>query len=89
MQNMPLPVLPSVIVRLCLSGVKIPKKGAPLVNIPLPIQPAAGIKISGTPALSNYEAQIIRHELDQPNVRQNVPDISDIRQISKCFAKLS
>ena len=64
------------------------KMGAPLVNNPPQIQPAAPLTILGTPAPANYEAQIIRHVLDQPNVRQNAPDLCDVRQISECFSKL-
>jgi len=58
------------------------KMGAPLVNNAPQIQPAAPLTILGTPAPANYEAQIIRHALDQPNVRQNAPDLCDVRQIS-------
>jgi len=64
------------------------KMGAPLVNNPPQIQRAAGLIILGTPAPANYEAQIIRHALDQPNVRQNAPDLCVVRQISPCFSKL-
>jgi len=64
------------------------KMDAPLVNNPLEIQPAAPITILGTPAPANYEAQIIRHALDKPNVRQNAPDLCEVRQISECFSKL-
>jgi len=64
------------------------KIGAPLVNNPPQIQPAALLTILGTPAPANYEAQIIGHALDQPNVRPNAPDLWDVRQISKCFSKL-
>jgi len=64
------------------------KMGAPLVNNPPQIQPAAPLTILGTAAPANYEAQIIRHALIQPNVRQNAPDPSDVRQISDCFSKL-
>jgi len=64
------------------------KMGAPLVNNPPQIQPAAPLTILGTPAPANYEAQIIGHALDQPNVRQNAPDLYDVRQISECFSKL-
>ena len=46
------------------------KMGATLVNNPPQIQPAALLTILGTPVLANYEAQIIRHAQDQPNVRQ-------------------
>jgi len=63
------------------------KMGAPLVNNPPQIQPATPLTILGTPAPANYEAQIIRHALDQPNVRQNAPDPCDVRQISECFSK--
>jgi len=45
------------------------KMSAPLVNNPPQIQPAAPLTILGTPAPANYEAQIIRHALDQPNIR--------------------
>jgi len=61
---------------------------APLLNNPPQIQPAALLTILGTPAPANYQAQIIRHTLDQPNVRQNAPDLCDVRQISECFSKL-
>jgi len=61
---------------------------APLVNIPPQIQPAAPLTILGTPVPANYEAQIIRHALDKPNVRQNAPDLCDVRQISECFSQL-
>jgi len=64
------------------------KMGALLVNNPPQIQPAAPLTILGTPAAAKYEAQIIRHALDQPNVRQNAPDRCDIGQISECFSKL-
>ena len=64
------------------------KMGAPLVNNPPQIQLAAPLTILGTPVLTNYEAQIIRHALDQPNVSQNAPDLCDERQISQCFSKL-
>jgi len=64
------------------------KMGAPLVNNPVRILPATLLTILGTPAPANYEAQIIRHALDQPNVRQNAPDLRDVRQISECFSKL-
>ena len=61
------------------------KMGAPLVNNPPQIQPAAPLTILGTPAPANYEAQIIRHAVDQPNLRQNASDLCDVRQISECF----
>jgi len=61
------------------------KMGAPLVNNPPQIQPATPLTILGTPAPAIYEAQIIRHALDQPNVRQNAPDPWDVSQISECF----
>jgi len=64
------------------------KIGAPLVNNPPQIQPAAPLTILATPAQANYNAQIIRHALDQPNVRQNAPNLCDVRQISECFSKL-
>jgi len=64
------------------------KMRAPLVNNPPQIPPAAPLTILGTPAPANYESQIIRHELDQPNLRRNAPDLSDVRQISVCFSKL-
>jgi len=63
------------------------KMGAPLVNSPPQIQPATPLTILGTPAPANYLAQIIRHALDQPNVRQNAPDLCDVRQICACFSK--
>jgi len=86
-QNNPLPVIAPEILRLRSSGVRMHKMGAPLVNNPPQIQPAAPLTILGTPAPANYEAQIIRHTLDQPNVRQNAPDLCDVRQISECFSK--
>ena len=64
------------------------KMDAPLVNNPQQIQPAAPLTILGTLAPANYEAQVIRHALDQPNVRQNLPELCDVRQISECFSKL-
>jgi len=64
------------------------KMGAPLVNNPPQIQPAAPSTILGMPAPANYEAQIIRHTLDQPNVRQHAPDLCDVKQICACFSKL-
>jgi len=63
------------------------KMGAPLVNNPPQIQPATPLTILGTPAPANYEARIIRHALDQLNVRQDAPDLGDVRQISECFSK--
>jgi len=63
------------------------KMGAPLVNNPRQIQPATPLTILGTPAPANYDAQIIHDALDQPNVRQNAPDLCDVRQISECFSK--
>jgi len=65
------------------------KMGAPLVNNPPQIQPAAPLTLLGTPAPATYEAQISRHALDEPNVRQPVPDLCDVRQITLCFSKLS
>jgi len=62
--------------------------GAPLVNNPQHIEPAAPLTILGTPAPANYEAQIIRHALDQPNVRQKAPDLCDVRQIGAWFSKI-
>jgi len=64
------------------------KMGAPLVNNTPQMQPVAPLTILGTPAPANYEAQIICHALDLPNVRQNVPDLCDVRQIRECFSKL-
>jgi len=64
------------------------KMGAPLVNNPPEMRPAAPLTILGTPVPANYEAQIIRHALDQPNARQNAPDLSDVRQISESFLNL-
>jgi len=64
------------------------KMGAPLMNNPPQIQPTAPLTILCTPAPANYEAQLIRYALDQPNVRQNAPDLCDVRQISACFSKL-
>jgi len=64
------------------------KMGAPLVNNPPQIQPAAPLTILGPPAPANYEAQITRHALDQPNVRENAPDLCDVEQIGECFSKL-
>ena len=63
--------------------------GTPLVNNPLQIPPAAPLNILGTPAPANYEAQIFYYVLAQPNVRQNVPDLCDVRQLSECFSKLA
>jgi len=68
---------------------KIPKKGAALVNNPPQILQTAALTITGTPALANYDALAIRHVQNQPVVRQAAPDLSDIRQISKLFLKLS
>jgi len=87
-QNNPLLVIAPGILRLHSSGVRMPKMSAPLVNNPPQIQPATPLPILVTPAPANYEAQIIRHALDQPNVRQNAPDICDVRQITVCFSKL-
>jgi len=64
------------------------KMGGPLVNNLLQIQPAATLSILRMPAAANFEAQIIRHALDQPNVRQKAPDLCDVRQISVCFSQL-
>jgi len=64
------------------------KMGAPLVYNPLKIQPAAPLTILDTPASANYKAQILRHAVDQPNVRQNAPDLWDVRQRSESFLKL-
>jgi len=64
------------------------KMRAPLVNNPAQIPPAAHLTILGTPAPANNEAQIIRHAQDQPNIRQNAPDLCDVRQISDRFSKL-
>jgi len=58
------------------------KMGAPLGNHPPQIQPACPLAILGTLAPANYEAQIIRHVLDQLNVRQQAPDLCDVRRIS-------
>ena len=74
-------MLPLVIVRLCLSGMKIPTKGAPLVNPPPQILQAAALTIPGTHAPANYDALVIRHVHNQLVVRQAAPDLSDIRQI--------
>jgi len=87
-QNNPLPVIAPAILRLRSSGVRMHKMGAPLMNNPPQIRLPAPLTILGTPAPATYEAQIIRHALDQPNVRQNAPDICDVRQISACFSKL-
>jgi len=87
-QNNPLPGIAPAILRLRSFGVRIHKRGAPLVNNPPQTQPAAPLTILGTPAPANFEAQIIRLALDQPNVRQNAPDLCDVRQISECFSKL-
>jgi len=81
-QNNPLGVIAPAILRLCSSGVRMHKMGAPLMNYPPQIQPAAPSTIVGMPAPANYEAQIIRHPLDQHNLRQNAPDLCDVRQIS-------
>jgi len=62
--------------------------GAPLVNNPPQIQLAAPLGILGTPVPANYEAQIIRHAPDQPNVRQNASDLCAVRQISDSFSKV-
>jgi len=67
----------------------MPKIGDPLMNNPPQIQPAAPLTILGTPAPANYEAPIIRLALDQSNVRQSVPDVCDIGQISLWFSKLA
>jgi len=64
------------------------KMRAPLVNNPPQIQLAAPLTILGTPAPANHQAQIIRHALDQPIVRQNAPDLCDVRELSACFSKL-
>jgi len=80
-QNNPLPVIAPAILRLRSSAVTMHQMGAPHLNNPPQIQPAAPSTILGTPAPVNYEAQIIRHELDRPNVRQNAPDLCDLRQI--------
>jgi len=88
MQNNPVLVIATAILRLRSLGVRMHKMGAPLVNNPLEIQPAAPLTILGMPTPANYEAQIIRHALDQPNIRQNTPDLCVIRQISACFWKL-
>jgi len=88
-QNNHLLVIAPAILRLHSSGVRMHKMCAPLVNNPPQIQPAAPLTILGTLAPCNYKAQIIRHALDQPNVRQNAPHLSDVRQISQCFSKLA
>jgi len=87
-QNNPLPVIAPVILRLRSSGVRMHKMGALLANNPPQIQPAALLTILGKPAPANYEVQIIRHALDQPNVMQHAPDRCNVRQISECFSKL-
>ena len=87
-QNNPLPVIAPLILRLCSSGVRMHKMGAPPVNNPPQIQPAAPLTILGTPMPANYEAQRIGHALDQPNVMRNAPDLCDLTQISVCFMKL-
>jgi len=69
MQNNPLPVIPPAILRFRSSGVRMHKMGAPLMNNTPQIQRAAPLTILGTPAPANYEAQMTRHALDQPNVR--------------------
>ena len=86
-QHNPLPVIAPAILRLPSLGVRMHTMGAPLMNNPLQIQPAAPLTILGTPAPANYEAKIIRHALDQPNVRQNLLDLCDVTQISESFSK--
>jgi len=87
-QNIPLLVIAPAILRLRLSGVRLHKMGAPLVNNPQQIQPAAPLTILGKPAPANYEALIIRHALYQPNVWQNARELCAVRQIRECFSKL-
>jgi len=65
------------------SHVKIRKNRAPLMNIPLPIQLATSLNVPDTPVPVNYETQVICNTQDQPQVRQNLQDVSDVKQISE------